>query len=294
MSQDSPRGTAATGGSGILYLVATPIGNLDDFSQRAVETLRAVDVIAAEDTRHSRSLLTRHGIGTPMVSLHEHNEARASAMLVERLLGGASVALISDAGTPLISDPGLPLVRQARQQGVRVTPIPGPCAAIAALSASGLAVDRFAFEGFLPRSSAQRRHLFESLLGDRRTLIFFESSHRIRETVQDLASVFEPSRRLVIARELTKLHETIVEARLGEADRLFADPNMVKGEFVLVVEGTRDEQPGDELTPEEERILKVLLDECSVKTASALAARITGSRREAFYRRALELNRPAG
>lgn len=289
MIEDGPVGTAAASGGGILYLVATPIGNLDDIGQRAVETLRTVDLIAAEDTRHSRPLLVRYGVGTPVVSLHEHNEERATADLLARLRAGASVAMISDAGTPLINDPGLPLVRRARERGLRVVPIPGACAAIAALSASGLAVDRFAFEGFPPRTSARRRHLFESLLHDRRTLIFYEASHRVRSTVRDLAAVFPPERRVVIARELTKRHETVVEARIGDADRLFEDPNMLKGEFVLLVEGARDEPLGETLTPEQERILRLLLEECSLKTASSLASRITGAPREAFYRRALEI-----
>lgn len=293
-SEDSAGGRAATAGPGILYLVATPIGNLDDIALRALETLRAVDLIAAEDTRHSSPLLARYHIDTAMVPLHEHNEDRASDRLLVRLLAGNSVALISDAGTPLINDPGLPLVRMAREHGIRVVPIPGPCAAIAALSASGLAVDRFAFEGFPPRSSAQRRRRFETLRQDHRTLIFYESSHRIRDTVRDLASVFEASRHLVIARELTKLYETIVDVPLGEAMALFADPNMSKGEFVLLLEGAPEDQSGEELTVEQERILKLLLAECSVKTASALAAKITNGRRDKLYRRALELARVAG
>lgn len=280
---------SAARGPGILYLVATPIGNLDDISLRAVETLRAVNLIAAEDTRHATPLLAHHGIGTPLVALHEHNENRASDRLLDRLLAGASVAVISDAGTPLISDPGLPLVRKARERGVRAVPIPGACAAIAALSASGLAVDRFAFEGFPPRTTAQRRRLFEELRHDRRTLIFYESSHRVRATVQDLASVVESTRRLVVARELTKVFETIVEVRLADADRLFADPNMLKGEFVLLIEGAPERSAQDGLTPAEEHMLKVLLTECSVKTASSLAAKISDGRRETFYRRALEI-----
>lgn len=278
-------------GPGILYLVATPIGNLDDIGLRAIETLRTVDLIAAEDTRHAAPLLIHHGIGTPLVSLHEHNEARASEELLGRLLTGASLAVISDAGTPLISDPGLPLVRKARAQGIRTVPIPGPCAAIAALSASGLAVDRFAFEGFPPRTTARRRRLFDGLRHDPRTLIFYESSHRVRATVQDMASIFEPTRRLVVARELTKVYETIVEVRLAEADRLFVDPNMLKGEFVLLIEGAPEEQPQQALTSEQEHMLQVLLTECSAKTACSLAARISGGRRETFYRRALEIAR---
>lgn len=289
LTASGAKSKSATRGPGILYLVATPIGNLDDIGLRAIETLRTVDVIAAEDTRHATTLLARHGIGTPLVPLHEHNEERASENLLGRLLAGVSVAVISDAGTPLISDPGLPLVRKARAHGIRTVPIPGPCAAIAALSASGLAVDRFAFEGFPPRTTAQRRRLFDSLRHDPRTLIFYESSHRVRATVDDMACVFEPTRRLVLARELTKVFETIAETRLAEADRLFMDPNMSKGEFVLLIEGAADERPQQELAPAEEHMLRVLLTECSVKTASSLAARISGGRRETFYRRALEI-----
>lgn len=287
--EDGARAKTAPGGPGILYLVATPIGNLDDFSRRAIDALRSVDLIAAEDTRRSSALLSHHRIGTEMVALYEHNEGRASDRVLHRLLAGQSAALISDAGTPLISDPGLPLVRKAREQGIRVVPIPGPCAAIVALSASGLAVDRFAFEGFPPRTSVQRRRLFESLRNDRRTLIFYESCHRIRDTVSDLASAFEDTRRLVIARELTKLHETIVDIQLSRAMQLFDDVNMHKGEFVLLVEGAPEPPSDQTLTAEQERILKVLLTQCSVKSASGLAAKITGARREMLYRRALEL-----
>ena len=279
--------------SGILYLVATPIGNLDDLSARATATLRTVDVIAAEDTRHSRALFIRYGVATPVVSLHEHNEDRASSRLLARLLSGESVAVVSDAGTPLLSDPGLPLVRAARAQGIRVVPVPGPCAIIAALSASGLAVDRFTFEGFPPRFSGQRRHHFETLRNDRRTLIFYESSHRIRETVRDMVEVFGPTRRLVIARELTKVHETIVSTMLGEAGTVLEEPNMIKGEFVLLLEGAPAPDVTGELTADQERILKLLLEECSVKTASSLGARMYGVSRDAFYRRALEIRRQA-
>ncbi len=289
MNEDGASIVVASGGTGILYLVATPIGNLDDIGRRALDTLRTVDIIAAEDTRHSGALLAHYGIGTAAVSLHEHNEDRASDALLRRLIAGESVALISDAGTPLISDPGLPLVRRARAKAIRVVPIPGACAAIAALSASGLAVDRFSFEGFPPRRAVQRRRLFESLRNDRRTLIFYESSHRVRDTVIDLASILDQDRRLVIARELTKLYETIVDVPLAEGPRVFDDPNMSKGEFVLLVEGAPEPPPEKTLAAEQERILQILLAECSVKTASRLAAQITGLRRELLYRRALEL-----
>jgi 16S rRNA (cytidine1402-2'-O)-methyltransferase len=278
---------------GVLYLVATPIGNLEDFSRRAAETLRQVDVIAAEDTRHSRVVLNRYGISTQVVSLHEHNEGRVTQQLLQRLQSGDSVAVVSDAGTPLINDPGLPLVRAAREHGIQTVPIPGPCAFIAALSASGLPTDRFSYEGFPPRSSGTRRQRFEALLSDPRTLIFYESSHRVRETVHDMSIVFEPERTLVIAPEVTKLHETIVSMPLAEADAVFADPNMLKGEFVLLLEGARATPQTDGLDPEQERMLALLLEECSVRTASSLAAKITGGSREAFYRKALELGQAA-
>jgi len=199
--------------------------------------------------------------------------------------------VISDAGTPLLSDPGLPLVRAARAQGIRVVPVPGPCAVIAALSASGLAVDRFTFEGFPPRFSGQRRHHFETLRNDRRTLIFYESSHRVRDTVRDMVEVFGPTRRLVIARELTKVHETIVSTMLGEAGTVLEEPNMIKGEFVLLLEGAPAPDVTGELTADQERILKLLLEECSVKTASSLGARMYSVSRDVFYRRALEIRR---
>ncbi len=280
---------------GILYLVATPIGNLADFSPRAVETLRLAAVIACEDTRHSRSLLDRYGIDRPLLALHEHNEDAVAPRLLERLERGETVALISDAGTPLINDPGFPLVRLARAAGIRVSPVPGPCALVAALSASGLSAARFAFEGFPPRKASARRALFESLRGDSRTLIFYESSHRVEETLRDLATAFPSGRRLVIARELTKFYETLAETTVEDAPALLArEPDMRKGEFVLLVEGAPPEPEADALTPEQERVLGVLLGECSVKTAAALAAKITGARREQLYRAALRLAKAAG
>jgi 16S rRNA (cytidine1402-2'-O)-methyltransferase len=275
---------------GILYLVATPIGNLADFSHRAVEVLKKADVIACEDTRHSRPLLDRYGIARPLTALHEHNEDAAAARLVERMLRGESVALISDAGTPLINDPGFPLVRLARDAGIRVVPIPGPCALIAALCASGLPSDRFSFEGFPPRKPAARRALFEILRNEPRTLVFYESSHRVEETLKDMAAVFPSQRRLVIARELTKLHETIAAATVGEAPGLLErEPDMGRGEFVLLLEGAPPAADTGELAPEQERILRLLLQECSVKTAVSLAVKITGARRERLYRTALRM-----
>lgn len=277
---------------GILYLVATPIGNLADMGRRAVEILKKADLIACEDTRHSRPLLDHYGIARPLSAFHEHNEDAAAARLVERLLQGESIALISDAGTPLVNDPGFPLVRQARVAGVRVVPVPGPCALIAALCASGLPSDRFAFEGFPPRKPAARKALFETLRDEPRTLIFYESSHRVSETVRDLAEVFPAGRRLVIARELTKLFETIAGTTVGDAPGLLErEPDMQRGEFVLLLEGAAPPVDSEGLTAEQERVLGLLLGECSVKTAVGLAVKITGGRKEWLYQAALRLTR---
>lgn len=276
--------------NGILYLVATPIGNLADFSFRAVETLRKVDFIAAEDTRHSRPLLDHYGIAKPLVALHEHNEDVASSRLMERLLAGESAALISDAGTPLINDPGYPLVRLARQHGVRVVPIPGPCALVTALVASGLPTERFAFEGFPPRTGQARRVMLEKLVGETRTLVFYESSHRVVDFVRDIASIFPPERPIAIARELTKRYETIVTTTMSLAVEWFeADSNRQRGEFVVIVQGAPPAPAGDALTQEQLRVLNLLLEECSVKSAAALCARITGVRKDLAYRAALAL-----
>lgn len=276
-------------GKGLLYLVATPLGNLADFSFRAVEVLKSVDIIAAEDTRHSRPLLLHYGIGTPLLALHEHNEDVAAPQVLARLEQGASVALISDAGTPLISDPGFPLVRLARQAGIRVVPIPGPCALIAALSASGLPCDRFYYGGFLPRKGEARRAVLHQLVERPETLAFYESSHRVLDCLADLSTVFPADRPVVVARELTKQFETIVATTAGRAHALAAaDPNMQKGEFVLLVQGQRD-RAREELGAEARRVLTILLDGgCSVKSAAAMAAEITRLPRKTLYQAALQ------
>ena len=275
---------------GILYLVATPIGNLADLSFRAVAVLQGVDFIACEDTRHSRPLLERHGIIKPLAALHEHNEDTASSKLLDRLEKGESMALISDAGTPLINDPGFPLVRLAIERNLRVVPVPGACALVAALSASGLPTGRFAFEGFPPRTSSARRTLLQNLADNSGTLIFYESSHRVLEFLKDIASVFPPQRSIVIARELTKLHETFLRCKVEEADILVeSDPNMEKGEFVVLLEGAPQHNHNDQLTLEQTRVLKLLLEECSVKTAASMTAKITGARKELAYQAALKL-----
>lgn len=273
----------------ILYIVATPIGNLLDITYRAVEVLRTVSVIAAEDTRHSRRLLDHYGMATPLLALHDHNESDAASAVLRRLHQGETVALISDAGTPLINDPGFRLVRAAREAGIRVVPVPGPCALIAALSVAGLPTDRFTFEGFPPRTTAARRAFFQQRLEVTGTLVFYESSHRIIVTVQDLQSVFPAARRLVIARELTKIHETILYTTVAEALEPFnTDPYMHKGEFVVVVQGA-DEPRETSLTAEQQRALALLLAHCSVKTAVAVAAELTGAPRNVLYAEALRL-----
>jgi 16S rRNA (cytidine1402-2'-O)-methyltransferase len=277
---------------GVLYIVATPIGNLGDMSHRAVEILGCVDLIAAEDTRHSRPLLRHFGIGTPLFPLHEHNERETKDQLVKRLQQGESIALISDAGTPLISDPGYPLVRDCHHLGVTVSPVPGPNAAIAALSASGLPTDRFLFEGFLERGQKARLQQLEALREEKRTLVFYESSHRIRDSLGDMTQVFGSERPAVLARELTKLYETILSHPLGELGEILdRDPNQNKGEFVLLIAGA-EERSGERLAPETERLIRILLEELPVKQAAALAARISGEKKNRLYQFALSLKTP--
>jgi 16S rRNA (cytidine1402-2'-O)-methyltransferase len=277
--------------NGVLYLVATPIGNLKDITLRALEILRSVDGIAAEDTRHSRRLLAHYGIERPLISLHGYNERQVSERLLERLRVGAQIALISDAGTPLISDPGFPLVAKARALGIRVVPIPGPCALIAALSASGLATARFLFEGFVPRTAALRRSRFESWLREPRTVVFYESSHRIEDCLRDIAATFPAERKVVLAREITKIHEEFFVTTARDAPRLFAtSPDSRKGEFVVMIEGARVEPAAETLSAEALRMLQVLLEEgMAVKRAAAVTAKITGVRKDVLYGAALQL-----
>lgn len=268
--------------AGCLYVVATPIGNLDDLSPRAIETLRRVECIAAEDTRHFAILAQRFGIAASVVAFHEHNERQLVPKLVASLRGGSNVALVSDAGTPLISDPGYRLVGAALEAGIRVSPLPGPCAAIAALSASGLASDRFVFEGFLPARDAARRARLQELAAEPRTLLFYESSHRIRESVSAMLEVFGAGRRCCLARELTKLHEQIVSATLGELPDWFnADANRVRGEFVMLVTGSEASACTIALPPN--TIFELLRAELPPSTAAKLAAKLTGLPRKHFY-----------
>ena len=274
---------------GTLYVVATPIGNLQDLTPRALDVLTSVSLIAAEDTRHSARLLQHFGISTPTTACHDHNERGKSLRLVERLLAGDDLALISDAGTPLISDPGYHLVRQAREAGVRVCPVPGACALIAALSAAGLPSDRFSFEGFLPAKAHGRRQRIEALAGEQRTWMLYEAPHRLLECLEDMLELLGSERQVVLARELTKTFETIKGAPLAElVEWVRADSDQQRGECVLVVEGApqlNDDE--DALDPAVERVLDVLLEELPVKQAAALAARITGLKKNRLYQVAL-------
>ncbi len=267
---------------GCLWVVATPIGHRDDLSARAIVTLREVAVIAAEDTRHSRPLLVHHNIDTPLIALHDHNERDAVDAIVRRMAAGDSVALISDAGTPLISDPGFRLVRAARAAGIRCIPVPGACAAIAALSVAGLPSDRFVFEGFLPAKTAARRSRLQELAGDARTLIFYESSHRVAESLADMRDIFGAAREAVLARELTKMFETVLGEPLVElAARVAADPDQQRGECVILVAGRGEEV--DAKLAEGQRIFAILREELPPAKAAKMAAAITGAPRKLLY-----------
>jgi len=280
---------AANSPLGSLYVVATPIGNLDDISARALTILRSVALIAAEDTRHSARLMQHFGIGTPLAACHEHNERDQGGRFLARLLAGDDVALISDAGTPLISDPGYHLVRQARAAGVAVVPVPGACALIAALSAAGLPSDRFIFEGFLPAKAAGRRARLEQVREESRTLIFYEAPHRILECLQDMQSVFGDQRLALLARELTKTFETLKGLPLAElADWVAADSNQQRGECVVLVAGWQAPEGDEAVSAEAMRVLNLLLAEMPLKRAAALAAEITGVRKNLLYQVALE------
>lgn len=278
-------------GKPALYVVATPIGNLKDVTLRAIEVLKRVDVIAAEDTRVTAKLLNHFGIASKkLVSLHQHNEQRTAPELIAYLQSGRSVALASDAGTPAFSDPGARLVAAVRDAGYPVIPIPGPNAAATALSASGLTYPHFLFYGFLPAKGGERRTEIETLARLPYLLLFYEAPHRVRDTIADLKSCLGGARRIVIARELTKLFEAIHTCRLDEAEAwLIADANREKGEFVLIVEGASADTAAQ--FTEAERVLAILLSELPVKQAAALAARIAGARKNELYARALELRK---
>jgi 16S rRNA (cytidine1402-2'-O)-methyltransferase len=273
--------------TGTLYVVATPIGNLADMVPRALDILKTVALVAAEDTRHSGRLLRHFGIDTRLVSYHDRGEVDQGEAVLAALAEGRDVALISDAGTPLISDPGYRLVRAARAAGFAVSPVPGACAAVAALSVAGLPSDRFVFEGFLPARAGERQRRLEVLAHEPRTLIFYEAPHRILETLTDIAAVFGAERELVLGREISKAFETFLTGSAAELGaRVAADANQRRGELVLMAAGAPERAPaGDDL----DRVLTVLLEELPLKQAVGLAARITGAAKNQLYERALAL-----
>ncbi|HHF4945431.1 16S rRNA (cytidine(1402)-2'-O)-methyltransferase [Haemophilus influenzae] len=270
--------------TGILYIVATPIGNLQDITQRALETFAQVDLIAAEDTRHSGLLLSHYGIKKPFFALHDHNEQEKAHILVEKLKQGSNIALISDAGTPLISDPGFHLVRQCREAGIRVVPLPGACAAITALCASGIASDRFCFEGFLPAKSKARKDKLENIAEEDRTLIFYESTHRILDTLEDMQAVLGEERYIVLAREMTKTWETITGNTIKNLrEWLLEDPNRTKGEMVLIVESKPKSDNNDEISPQAVKALELIAEELPLKKAAAIVAELYSYKKNALY-----------
>jgi 16S rRNA (cytidine1402-2'-O)-methyltransferase len=267
---------------GTLHVVATPIGNLGDLSPRALDTLRGVAAVCAEDTRHTRQLLAHFGLERPLVALHEHNEDQIAERVVARLLAGESLALVSDAGTPLVSDPGFRLVRAARAAGVPVSPVPGACAFVAALSVAGLPSDRLVFEGFLPAKGNARRERLAPLAAETRTLAFYESAHRIEETLADMAAIFGAERRAVVARELTKLFETVLDGTLAQLQaRIQVDANQRKGEFVVLVQGATDDE--EARIAHGKRLYAKLGEHLPPSTAAKLAAELSGAPRKALY-----------
>lgn len=273
---------AVSNPAGVLHVVATPIGNLGDLSSRALEVLRSVAAICAEDTRHTRQLLAHFGIERPLLALHQHNEDAAAAPLVARLLAGEDLALVSDAGTPLVSDPGFRLVRAARAAGVKVSPVPGACAFVAALSVAGLPSDRFVFEGFLPAKAGARRERLAALASEPRTLAFYESAHRIQEALEDMRTAFGGDRPAVLARELTKLFETVLDGDLATlCARVAADPDQRRGEFVVLVQGRGED--ADARVAEGRRIYAKLCEHLPPSAAARVAAELSGAPRKALY-----------
>ena len=275
---------------GRLAVVSTPIGNLGDLSSRARDELAAADLVAAGDTRRTGQLMTTLGLSRPLLSLHEHNETQRIPELLQRLAEGARVALVSDAGTPLLSDPGFELVRQAAAAGVTVVAVPGPSAITAALSVAGLPTERFAFEGFLPARLAERRSRLTTLADEPRTLVFFEAPHRIVETLEDCRAAFGPARRAAVARELTKVYETVYRGTLADlVAAASADTNFARGEITVVIEGAASVADVDRDASELGRVLAVLLAEMSASKAAAMAAALTGAKRNAAYTLAQQL-----
>jgi len=280
--------SSSSSSHGTLYVVATPIGNLGDLSPRAREVLSNVALVAAEDTRHTGNMLRTLGIGTPLVSVHEHNESARVAELLDKLRSGISLALVSDAGTPLISDPGYSLVKAAVAANVRVVPVPGPSALTAALSVGGLATDRFVFEGFLAAKKSARRQRLGSVKEEERTLVFYEAPHRLEETLQDMAELLGTERRGVVCRELTKAFETVYHGSLRElCVQVQADSNMARGEIVILVEGAPAEVGIAAARMDAASVLNTLLEELSPSQAAKLAARLTGAKRNELYELAL-------
>ncbi|UNH42857.1 16S rRNA (cytidine(1402)-2'-O)-methyltransferase [Moellerella wisconsensis] len=272
-----------------LYIVPTPIGNLRDITQRALDVLKNVDLIAAEDTRHSGILLQHFAINARMFALHDHNEQQKADQLISKLQQGHSIALVSDAGTPLINDPGYHLVTRCREAGITVIPLPGPCAAITALSAAGLPSDRFCYEGFLPAKSKGRKDVLRALEQETRTLIFYESTHRLLDSLQDMVEVWGENRHVVLARELTKTWESIEGRPVGDLLRwVKEDENRHRGEMVLIVEGYKKSTEDEAITPEVLRTLALLQKELPLKKAAAIAAEIYGLKKNALYKLMLE------
>ena len=275
---------------GVLYIVATPIGNLGDMTRRAIEVLTGVDLITAEDTRTSQKLLVHYDIRTPMMALHEHNERDQTGEIVKKLLSGKNIALISDAGTPLISDPGYHLVAAAHLADIHIHPIPGACALIAAISASGLPTDRFVFEGFLPNKPAARKAHLQKLVDEPRTLIFYEAPHRLLECLEAMLVVFGATRIAVLAREITKLYETIRQLPLGElTEWVRQHPEQQKGESVLILAGAGSGPVKQNAEVDVDHLLTNLLTKLSVKDTAQMASQITGLGRNPLYARALEI-----
>lgn len=276
----------------VLYVVATPIGNLADISERALSVLRSVDLIAAEDTRHTRQLLMHFTINKPLFSVHDHNEQQRIEKVIAELSAGQSIALVSDAGTPLISDPGFHVVQAVREAGFKVVPVPGPCALVTALSAAAMPTDRFCFEGFLPAKSSGRKKQLQKVEDETRTLVFYESPHRIVDSLTDMAEVFGADRQITVAREITKTFETFYTGSLAQTlEWMQGDANQQRGEFVLVVAGAPEKEDEEAAAVSAEKVLKVLLAELPVKQAAALCAKVTGQKKNALYQQALELQK---
>lgn len=278
--------------SGKLHIVATPIGNLEDLTPRARQTLAEVDLVAAEDTRHTGRLLSHFGVKTRLIALHDHNEEQAVATILQRLEAGQNVALVSDAGTPLVSDPGYRLVQAAHRNGITVSPVPGASAVTAALSVAGLPTDRFCFEGFLPAKAAARKKMLAELVGEERTMVFYESVHRIADALADLCEAFGDDRAAFVGRELTKVYEQCLYGSLGSLRRMVGDGTIAtKGEFVIVIAGV---VAANDATYDVDRLLLILAGELPGKDAARIAAELTGQKKNALYQRILELKDTGG